>query len=581
MRTCASCQKAYPDDVRLCPVHGTALIAASLEEEQALSDTVQQRQSVAGGGGGGRSPGMTPTMPPAKVTPTPSALRDSASGRGGGPAPNDSLVGSTLNERYDVTRKIGEGGMGVVYEAKHTLIGKRVAIKVLLDKYAQKADIVARLQQEARLASSIGHEHIVDITDFGETVDGRTYVVMEFLEGESLAQLLAREGPLPPARAVTIARQVSSALGAAHGKGIVHRDVKPENVFICRRNERDFVKVVDFGISKAIRPSEGEDGHGSSSPRLTHTGMVLGTPLYMSPEQARGEDDLDHRIDVYAVGVILYELLTGEVPFRGTNYLNVISQVLSVEPKTPSQVRPDLSISPALESVVLKAMAKDRHHRYASMVELDADLARLEKGDAVVAALSEPRLSGIGQRRRRSRLPMFLWFAGVCAVVGATVAVVVPLTRSKDPTVTTPTLQPTPPAQPTPARPPVVDDKPKVIPTVNITVHSTPPGAEIYWGDVLKGTTPATIPFNRNDETIELTLSHEGFADAVVPFQPSKDDTIGVKLRPLKKGETRKAKKPAARNGATPAATPANADKSSGQVPGDTPDQRGWKDPPK
>jgi serine/threonine protein kinase len=573
MRTCASCQKAYPDDVRLCPVHGTALIAASQEEENALSDTVQARQSLAGGGGRSTSP----TLPPAKATPTPAQLRESDAARNArntSPPQNDSLVGATLNDRYDVTRKIGEGGMGVVYEAKHTLIGKRVAIKVLLDKYAQKADIVARLQQEARLASSIGHEHIVDITDFGETSDGRTYVVMEFLEGESLAQLLAREGPLPPARAIAIARQVSGALFAAHGKGIVHRDVKPENVFIIRRNDRDFVKVVDFGISKALKP-EGSDG--DSSPRLTHTGMVLGTPLYMSPEQARGEDDLDHRIDVYAVGVILYELLTGEVPFRGTNYLNVIAQVLSGAPRTPSQVRPDLSISPALESVVMKAMAKDRAHRYATMEELDADLVKLEKGDSTVAALNDAHLSGIGVRRPRSRLSLALWVGGVLAVIAATVAVVIPLTRQPAPH-EPPVVVPTPLAPSMPiAPPPVVDDKPKLIPTVNIRVESTPPGADIYWGDVLKGKTPAVIKFNRNDETLSLTLSREGYADATMPFQPSKDDTVSVKLRPLKKGEVARPKKPVRPGGIEPTST---ATDKKGD-PGDTPDQKGWRDPPK
>jgi serine/threonine protein kinase len=585
MRTCVTCEKAYPDELRVCPVHGTALVAASEAElqqaEDAVADTLQARQSFASGAvassGGG-------TAVAVRATPGSGPLRDSRPGRSTNPPPNDSLVGSTLNERYDVTRKIGEGGMGVVYEAKHTLIGKRVAIKVLLDKYAQKADIVARLQQEARLASSIGHEHIVDITDFGETVDGRTYVVMEFLEGESLAQLLLREGPLPPARAVTIARQVASALGAAHGKGIVHRDVKPENVFIIRRQDKDFVKVVDFGISKALKSNENEGG--DSSPRLTHTGMVLGTPLYMSPEQARGEDDLDHRIDVYAVGVILYELLTGEVPFRGTNYLNVIAQVLSSTPKAPSQVRPDLMISPALEAVVMKAMTKDRGDRYASMSELDADLIRLEKGDSSVAALSNPALSGVGMRKPRSRAFVVAWVLGVIAVIGVTVAVVLPLTSGGARNGSE--LDPPPPE----TRAPVVAPPPPVVPappaettiaTVNITVNSEPAGAAIYWGDVWKGTTPSTIAFTRNDETIKLTLDLKGFAEAEVPFQPLKDDTVAVKLRPLKRGEAPR-KKPGGPRSNAPAATPAQ-NEPAGNVNPDLKDspfgRSGNKAPPK
>ena len=249
-----------------------------------------------------------------------------------GDGDEDYLLNTTLLGRYQITKKIGQGGMGAVYEATHTLIGKRVAVKVLLDKYIKKDQVVARLEQEARLASSIGHEHIIDITDFGQTSDGRTFVVMEFLEGESLAECLAREGSLPERRILEITAQIASALSAAHAKGIVHRDIKPENVFLLQRKDKDFAKVVDFGISKNLRSTgEGED----ASPRLTQTGMVLGTPLYMSPEQARGDDALDHRIDVYALGVIMYELATGQVPFSGTNYLSVISQVLNDDPVPP------------------------------------------------------------------------------------------------------------------------------------------------------------------------------------------------------------------------------------------------------
>jgi serine/threonine protein kinase len=270
-----------------------------------------------------------------------------------------------------VTRKIGQGGMGAVYEATHTLIGKRVAVKVLLDKYARKEQVVARLEQEARLASAIGHEHIIDITDFGQTDDGRTFVVMEFLEGESLAELLNREGPLPEQRIIDIARQIASALGAAHAKGIVHRDVKPDNVFLLRRKDKDFVKVVDFGISKSLRQSDAGE---ADSPRLTQTGMVLGTPLYMSPEQARGDEELDARIDVYALGVIMYELATGRVPFTGTNYLAIISQVLNDEPRPPRE-RPARA-ERGVRTIILKALAKDRAERYQTTDELLADLSR-------------------------------------------------------------------------------------------------------------------------------------------------------------------------------------------------------------
>src|SRR5689334_6407605 len=199
------------------------------------------------------------------------------------PAAGDALVGHTLVERYKLTRKIGEGGMGAVYEAQHVVIGKPVAVKVLRDKYLDRPEVAQRLVQEARLASSIRHEHIIDITDSGSTSDGRTFVVMELLDGRSLAELIRQEGPIPEPRAVDLVRQVASALGAAHARRIVHRDVKPENIFLVDKNGADFVKVVDFGISKSMRPGEEK----AADVRLTHTGMVLGTPLYMSPEQAR------------------------------------------------------------------------------------------------------------------------------------------------------------------------------------------------------------------------------------------------------------------------------------------------------
>ena len=284
-------------------------------------------------------------MPPAladtdlsltQTTPQSSADKQSAPAT---TAKFDPLVGATLAERYEIVRRIGEGGMGAVYEARHSIIGKRVAIKVLLEKFLENEELIARLLQEARLASSIGHQNIVDVTDFGTTRDGRAFVVMEFLEGESLSQLILRDAPLPVERSLGIVKQVASALGAAHAKGIVHRDVKPENVYLVRRGEQDFVKVVDFGVSKAVRSREEA---GSEWQRLTRTGAVLGTPLFMSPEQAAGSEDIDERADIWATALILYECLTGELPFRGNNYLGVVAQIQNQEVQPPSALRPEL-----------------------------------------------------------------------------------------------------------------------------------------------------------------------------------------------------------------------------------------------
>ncbi len=328
---------------------------------------------------------MRPTM--AEVDPSISDTTPSgADGKEAGADRFDPLMGTVLAERYAIVRKIGEGGMGAVYEARHVVIGKRVAVKVLLEKFLESQELMARLLQEARMASSIGHENIVDVTDYGTTKDGRAYVVMEFLDGESLAHLVIRDAPLPVERSLNILRQVSSALTAAHAKGIVHRDVKPENIYLVRRGEVDFVKVVDFGVSKAVHVGE----EGPERQRLTRTGTVLGTPLYMSPEQARGGEDVDHRADIWSAGLLLYECLTGEVPFRANNYLGVISQVLTQETVPPSQLRPELGIPAAVDRVVMRALDKDRDKRYQQMAEFKNDLERLLAGDPNVALREIP-----------------------------------------------------------------------------------------------------------------------------------------------------------------------------------------------
>jgi tRNA A-37 threonylcarbamoyl transferase component Bud32 len=409
MVTCPVCATQYPDGAAVCPRDGARLgdgLEPQADGVQAAIKKVTEATTpmmMASGGGG-----------------TPVAMPEVSSGpvaRAG--ETFDPLVGAALAGRYLIVRRIGEGGMGAVYEAKHMVIGKRVAVKVLLEKFHSNIDLVARLLQEARLASSIGHENIVDVTDFGTTDDGRSFVVMEFLDGEPLAQLVMREAPLPVERSLRIARQVASALGAAHAKGIYHRDVKPENVYLVRRGDADFVKVVDFGISKAVKQG-GDDP--AESYRLTHTGLLLGTPLYMSPEQARGEDDLDHRVDIWALGVMLYECLTGEVPFHANNYLGIISQVLTKDAPPPSRLRPELGIPEAVEAVVMRAMEKDRQRRYQAMGELEHDLERLLAGDQNVGvSASAVRAAVVDERALAAEGGPRRWHL---LIAGATVMVV-------------------------------------------------------------------------------------------------------------------------------------------------------------
>jgi eukaryotic-like serine/threonine-protein kinase len=278
----------------------------------------------------------------------------------GAPA-HASLIGATIGN-YRVVAKLGEGGMGAVYLAEHPLIGKKVALKVLHEEYAANQDVITRFFNEAKAVNDIGHPNIVDIIDYGvvQTPHGVAFVyfIMEFLAGESLAQVIQREAPLPPERALHIAMQVADALAASHAKGIVHRDLKPDNIYLLQRaRERDFVKVLDFGIAKLT----GEQG-GS---RRTRTGIVMGTPAYMSPEQCEGRGNIDHRTDIYALGILLYEMITGRVPFVGEGYGEVLVQHLTKVPARPSTIRGVIPAS--VEAIVMKALEKPPEARFQTM----------------------------------------------------------------------------------------------------------------------------------------------------------------------------------------------------------------------
>jgi tRNA A-37 threonylcarbamoyl transferase component Bud32 len=271
-------------------------------------------------------------------------------------------VGDVIDGKYELVRLIGEGGMGEVYEARHRVLTKRVAIKFLHGGLAENEQARRRFMQEAKAAASIGSDHIVQVIDVGDAEDGSPYLVMELLEGTELKDEMIRNGPFEPARAAELAIQLCSALGAAHALGIVHRDLKPENVFVTPTATGDErLKVLDFGIAKF------QDVH------LTATGTIIGSPSYMAPEQAMGSRDVDHRADVYAVGAILFEMLTGRPPYVGTSMAKILVQVISEPPPAPRQIRADLPAD--LERIVLKAMARERDSRYGTMAELGRDLA--------------------------------------------------------------------------------------------------------------------------------------------------------------------------------------------------------------
>jgi len=277
--------------------------------------------------------------------------------------------GDVINQRYRIIRLLGEGGMGAVYEAENTGVGRKVALKFLRSEFARNQEVLERFQREARAAGAIGHDNIIDVIDVG-VHDDAPFMVLEYLRGQSLRDRIENTTDvMSPSSACYIMGQVLSALGAAHDAGIVHRDLKPDNVFLVSKNNvHDFVKLLDFGISKF----SGEKAEGKS---LTQTGALIGTPYYMAPEQALAKRDIDHRADLYSAGVMLYQMVTGVLPFDAESQAELLMQII-YQPngiKPPRELRPDLP--PEFEAVILKAMSKDKTQRFENAASFAAALA--------------------------------------------------------------------------------------------------------------------------------------------------------------------------------------------------------------
>ncbi len=407
--------------------------------------------------------GAPPTVNPSLVPPT---------------NPVSVLEGQIIDDRYELIRLIGEGGMGAVYEGRHVTIGSRVAIKTLHADAVNRPEALERFRREAQAAGTIGHPNIVRVHDIGQTEDGLPYMVMDFVDGGSLARLLYSDAPLDTKVAIRIASQMLSALGAAHEKGIIHRDVKPENVVLTTNEEGEQVaKLLDFGISKFHELDS--DQHG-----LTATGTILGTPLYMAPEQAAGSTDVDHLIDIYAVGTTLYVMLTGHQPFSAPNYNALMVKIITESPKPLTDFAPDLD--PSLIAVVEKAMAQEREDRFSTAHEMIDAL----EGRTTVAA-PRPTTSGSVEDGRSPRWP---WAAGAAAaVIALLVAGVYGIDgRDTGDGTTTPAsiARSAVDAQPAPAPAPVEDldasaptddsrPEPVASPTIRLRLETVPPTAVI------------------------------------------------------------------------------------------------------
>ncbi|MFT5353171.1 MAG: serine/threonine protein kinase [Polyangiales bacterium] len=431
----------------------------------------------------------------------------------------DPLIGRVLSGLYRVTGRIGEGGMGTVYNALHVHLNKPFAVKVLAERIAKNQDAVERLRQEAQAASSIDHDNIVDVVSFDATPDGRVYLVMELLEGTSLGDLVDR-GPMDLVRALPIHYQLCDAIGAAHDNGIVHRDLKPDNVFIVRKANADFVKVLDFGISK-VKSNEAEQV------RMTKTGQLMGTPLYMSPEQAKGEMSVDHRADIYSMGVMLYEMLAGRPPFEGGNYFQLLWKHGNELPIPLAEVCP--SVPANVSDAVMRSLSKDPADRFQSTAQFRAALVgaapSVTTSPERLVALPSPLATGSSPSPAPPSTKTPWAIAGLCLIlaVGGVSAAMMTSSGEEDASeveVVDPVL-PTQPTQPTQPRVPgsegvAVETLPEtaVLPTaeetpqlVEVRFESEPSGARVVrtnTGEEL-GRTPFALDIV-NGDTFEVTF---------------------------------------------------------------------------
>ncbi|MFH0900277.1 MAG: protein kinase [Pseudomonadota bacterium] len=339
MRECPKCHGVYQDGETVCARDGAALLPRA-PFTPAPSVLVPSR-----------APAVGVALQPSPSLPSPAAVA----------APQRQTSDRVLRGRYALVRPIGEGGFGIVYEGRDLRLQKRVAVKILAPHLASRPDTLARFQREAIAASQIGEKSIVDVTDFDRDDDGTTFIVMEFIEGVELGDLLEKKGPMPMMRAANVAIQIAQALAIAHRKGILHRDLKPSNVFLTSVGVvQDFVKILDFGISKVLFSDE-------QPQKLTNTGQLMGTPYYMAPEQATGEANVDGGVDIYALGCILFELVAGQPPFVGGNTWTIISQHMMTQPPSLVDLREYEHGLVELDALIAKALAKKRPDRYATM----------------------------------------------------------------------------------------------------------------------------------------------------------------------------------------------------------------------
>jgi serine/threonine-protein kinase len=443
---------------------------------------------------------------------------------------NDPLIGTTLAGRYNIVGRVGTGGMGTVYRAEQVGLAREVALKVLKQEASYDREVVARFQREAKAMSMLLHANTVRVFDFGEDPSGHLYLAMELLEGELLTACSEREGALDVKKAIEIAQQILRSLAEAHSKGLIHRDLKPDNIYLARieGHTGPVVKVLDFGIAKVFR-----DDAKPMDQLETQAGTVFGTPRYMSPEQAQGKP-LDQRSDLYAVGVLLYQLLVGHPPFIDDDAVVVMAKHIREMPVPPTKAAPERPIPKSLERVVLRALAKDPNARPASADELDRALAA-----CLVDVEAEVALVANGQRRTDvvyvagRAVPRRAAAIGVALIgVSVLVAAIAIVSSGTSAATTTPQVIVRPlAALPPPSPPPLPPDPPVLVRTIReVLVASDPPGAEVWQAGLRIGTAPIVVSVDDTHPPAPLDLRLAGHDDASVDIAHVLDVQTTVSL---------------------------------------------------
>jgi len=482
---------------------------------------------------------------------------------------------------YCATALLGEGGMGAVYLAEHPSIGRQVAIKVLRAELGHDEQALARFINEARAANAIRHPNIIEILDSGMTENGISYLVMELLRGESLTARIKRRGKLPPQEAVALTIQTASALGAAHAKGIVHRDLKPDNLFVVPNEAipgTEHIKVLDFGIAKLQTTAPG--GHVK-----TRTGSLMGTPIYMSPEQCLGTKEVDWRSDIYSLGAILYEMLTGKPPFVSEGFGALLNMHLNQPPRPPREIEPE--ITPGLDLAVIKMLAKKPENRFQSMAEVQAALAAavgvtpapfaLSQSAADVQNAMQPTLNsssvpelgrakttlsitaGEGHAPAGTTVRMsphrWLIVAGAGVGVGAAIIALVLLNSGKRPSVPVVPVATQMARVPASASAAPVAELPVAARNRRVRVHieSLPAGARIVRDPdgVVLGITPQDMELDSSPHPLRVNLTLEGYQPSVHDISLEADVQASYALVPDHKEEARagaKRRKPSGTN---------------------------------